>query len=104
MEQALDRFESDRTFQLWHYTVSHSQLLLRSPPGSSHSTRIDILFKCVDRMDVPTSMDGLRIHRSGPQYLLRGKKWSGSVTASVAFAAEDDGDYADPSLLFIDGL
>ncbi|HEX6685287.1 MAG TPA: hypothetical protein VF062_21025 [Candidatus Limnocylindrales bacterium] len=39
-------FRSDRQFQIWAYTTSHGQLLLRATPRQpSHSTTIDVLFK-----------------------------------------------------------
>jgi hypothetical protein len=54
-------FSSDRRFQLWSYRVSHSQLLLRSVKDAEHTSRIDVLFKGVDALDLPTRLDGLVI-------------------------------------------
>jgi hypothetical protein len=42
-----------RWFQLWHYIVSHGQLLIRSPIGSDETTNIDISFDAVIYVDVP---------------------------------------------------
>ena len=53
-------FRSDRSFALWAYTVSHSQLLLRTRTVDERS-RIDILFKPVDAMKIRAAYDGLAI-------------------------------------------
>ncbi|HEY0530348.1 MAG TPA: hypothetical protein VGD29_01975 [Actinoplanes sp.] len=53
-------FQSDRSFAVWAYTVSHSQLLLRTRAVDGQS-RIDILFKPVEAMKVRTDYDGLTI-------------------------------------------
>lgn len=53
-------FRSDRRFAVWAYTVSHSQLLLRSRTGDGRS-RIDIVFKPVEALKVRTEYDGLTI-------------------------------------------
>jgi hypothetical protein len=50
---------SDRRFQTWLYTASHSQLLLRSNPPAEGEERIEVLFKGVPWMDLPTRLDGL---------------------------------------------
>jgi hypothetical protein len=92
-----ESYETDRHFQVWRFTVSHSQLLLRSVKGRGHSTRIDVLFKGVDTIELPTSFDGLRIERNGERYTVSGPGWSGHVTATACFRAEDDGKYFDPS-------
>ena len=64
-------FESDRHFQMWKYGVSHAQLLLRSVKGAAHSTRIDVLFVNVKRLDLPTSLNGLRIERADDEVVVR---------------------------------
>jgi len=57
----VDRFASDRLFQVWLYQVGHSQLLARTLKRSGGDRRIDILFKNVSRIDLPTSFDCLEI-------------------------------------------
>ncbi|WP_410877243.1 hypothetical protein [Nocardia sp. A7] len=57
---------SERGFSLWAYTVSHGQLLLRSPSGASwlgdrYDTTIDVLFKPVKAMRLQDRYDGLVI-------------------------------------------
>lgn len=54
-------FRSHRRFRLWAQTVSHGQLLLRSPRSSDHPTRIDVLFKPVSAQKVRWIYDGLVI-------------------------------------------
>jgi hypothetical protein len=59
--------EFDRTFKIWDYWVSHSQLLLRSPgdlrrpKGSSESLNVDIIFVAVDYIELPTTLSELRL-------------------------------------------
>lgn len=54
-------FESTRRFQLWAQTVSHGQLLLRSPRSSQRPTRVEVLFKPVDAQKIRASYDGMTI-------------------------------------------
>jgi len=54
-------FESKRRFQVWNWTVSHSQLLLRSNPVLDGDTRIELLFKPVLAVCVPQVIDGIRV-------------------------------------------
>src|SRR4051794_11561024 len=63
-------FKSDRPFQLWDYTVSHRQLLLRSPiaPRTSTSprftTNVDLVFWGVESLSIPTWFEGLQVSLS----------------------------------------
>jgi hypothetical protein len=52
---------SERMFQIWKYTVGHSQLLLRSTKSPTSPTRIDVLFKGVTQFHLPTSFAGLSL-------------------------------------------
>ena len=90
-------FYSDRHFQVWRYEVGHSQLLLRSVKASGHDSRIDVLFKAVDSICMPTSLDGLTIERDGDSFALSGREWEGSITAGSCYQAEDGDEYFDPS-------
>ena len=57
-------FRSDRKFSLWAYTVSHSQLLLRSrtvAPGGGSRSRIDVLFKPAEGVKTRIDYHGLVI-------------------------------------------
>ncbi len=82
---------------MWLYTVGHAQLVLRSVRDELHGTRVEILFKGVQSLDLPTALDGLTISRGAGRFLLSGTGWDGHVEAAVCFAAEDDGEYYDPS-------
>jgi hypothetical protein len=93
----VDSYASDRHFQVWHYQVGHSQLLLRSVKGTDHDSRIDVLFKAVHAIQLPTSFDGLTIDRHADAFALAGRDWTGSVVAGSCFQAEDDGEHYDPS-------
>lgn len=90
-------YESDRRFQLWRYQVGHSQLLLRSVKATDHPSRIDVLFKVVEAIQLPTAFVGLTIRQDGGKYLLEGHDWCGGIAAGACFVAEDDGEYFDPS-------
>jgi hypothetical protein len=59
-------FRSDRSFALWAFSVSHSQLLLRARTAEDGS-RIDVLFKPVDGMKVRADYDGLVIRCATPE-------------------------------------
>lgn len=105
-----------RTFQLWSYTVSHGQLLLRSTKGDMHSSRVDVLFKNVAAVCLPTTCHNLTVEEVGSQQvppvglepkLLKGRKFfkvscvgfSGYVIAGLLAWHEDNGEYHDPSAL-----
>ena len=99
-----DRY-ADRTFQLWAFTVSHGQLLLRSPKGDGGATRVDVLFKPVRRMNLPVRMDGLRVEAvEDGRFRLTGTDWDGEVLAGSVAAAEDELDFGDPSPLYLGGV
>ncbi|MFD6938763.1 hypothetical protein ACFWAP_21745 [Streptomyces goshikiensis] len=53
-------FRSDRTFKVWAYSFSHSQLLLHSALVDG-DPRIDVLFKPVLAMPTGMAYDGLVI-------------------------------------------
>ncbi|MBD3005596.1 MULTISPECIES: hypothetical protein [unclassified Streptomyces] len=55
--------EWNRNFRLWHYTVSYSQLLLRSVNIEGTESRVDILFSNVNLMHVSNSFESLSIDR-----------------------------------------
>ena len=100
-----DSFTSERDFQLWAYTVSHGQLLVRSTRSDSVPTRIDVFFKDVRRVDLPTSMRGLQVEKDGDRlYRLSGRDWAGEVDAGVMVVAEDEGSYSDPSRVYRGGV
>jgi hypothetical protein len=108
-----------RRFQLWRYTVSHGQLLLRSNKSEAHHTRCEIFFKDVVRMDLPTLMDEVEVDVAAdadvpafvlelgvcerwerPVYRVGGRGFVGYVVAGAVACAEDEGEYHTPSSLF----
>lgn len=112
-----------RRFQVWRYLVSHGQLLLRSTRGGTRARRIDILFKAVRRMDLPTLMDDVEITMAGEDevpaaarglgawdgvdatvYRVAGRGFAGWVTAGSVAAAENEGDYDEPGPFDAPGL
>jgi hypothetical protein len=103
-EDLADHYAS-RRFQLWAFTVSHGQLLLCSPKGDGGPTRVDVLFKPVRRMDLPTVMNGVRIEAVVKgRFRLSGTDWEGEVLAGTVASAEDDLDFSDPSPLYLGGV
>jgi hypothetical protein len=54
-------YQSDRHFQLWDYTVGHAQVLLRSPASRDDPFNIDVVLVGVDKLEIPTRMQGLTI-------------------------------------------
>jgi hypothetical protein len=108
---------SERMFQIWKYTVGHSQLLLRSTKSPTSPTRIDVLFKGVTQFHLPTSFAGLSlaegtdaevrqlcILRESPRFgkdvkvfTVKGSDFLGYVAALIAVCHEDEGEYDDPS-------
>lgn len=110
-----------RTFQIWLYKVGHKQLLLRSAKDNIHSTRVDIFFKNVSAINLPTTLlegfemseatdDDLRqfalrpdVVKSRKMYLITSPLSSGYVIAGLAEWHEDKLEYYDKSY-FSDSL
>lgn len=98
--------------------MSHDQLLIRSVKGDGCETRIDVLFKNVDFIYLPTLFSGLQIQKTGIDELrkvaglhvtasqnvfrLTTKGEVGYVVAGAVFVHEDQGEYSDPSALIND--
>jgi hypothetical protein len=101
----------EREFQVWHYTVSYSQLLLRSLGHDDRDTRVDILFSNVYLMHLRPAFAQLRIDLADDDWtrdavaLPRGvpAKWyvlnedEGYVLATDCQWHEDRGDHHSPS-------
>jgi hypothetical protein len=81
-----------------------------------HGTRVDVLFKGVKAIQLPTSLRGLTMARASPPegreitakvgtrlsdrdqvFVLRGESYVGFVVALVAFVHDDEGQYYDQS-------
>jgi hypothetical protein len=106
-------FRYDGRFQWWLYTVSHGQLLLRSTTSSTRDTQVDVLFKDVGLVYLPTSVEDIEVlagdesdlpkgmHLPGGRkiFVVRGREFSGVVTAGVVLHFEGRGSHNDPSPL-----
>ena len=105
-----------RMFQLWEFTVGHKQLLLRSTKDDRFRTRVDVYFKNVAVVNLPTICHGLTISEAdgaqqqdllsqvsqtglsaGKVFLIRGDRFTGYVIAGFMDWHEDELEYDDPS-------
>jgi hypothetical protein len=102
----VDRFDlPDRVFYLYAYFDGHRQLVLRAPRHISDEqlplpTRVDVLFKDVHWVNLPTQMRGLTISTPEPgdlldvedrtTFVVRGSDYSGLVVAGAAYIGWDD--------------
>jgi hypothetical protein len=110
--------ELRRMVQLWSYTVGHKCLLLRATKEQGDGPRVDILFKGVGAIQVPTVMSDLVIREANDDergailrdtdpkrafqrrcFILEGTGFRGWVLAGVMVSAEDDEAYDAPSPL-----
>lgn len=83
-------FRSDREFQLMAYTISHSQLLLRSRDGRDrqgrqHDTTVEVLFKPVTTVKIRDGYEGLVIRCATLEEAERIR----AATPSIDFFADD---------------
>ena len=66
--RSISEFQSARTFQLWDYCVSHSQLLIRSPksPGEVEEPayNLDLMFLYVRYLGVRSTLRGIRVYEA----------------------------------------
>lgn len=77
----MDIFQSDRFFQLWYYTVSHGQLLLRSVKSDSEKTQVDVFFKNVKFVGVPALLKSMRVIEIDPEKI-GSDSWPGDLSFS----------------------
>ena len=109
-------YNSNRVFEVWRYTVSHRQLLIRSNKRNSFPTRLEVLFKNVAFMALPPVMRGVTISECGaagdelpsclnafqiskPWYRIETEGSVGYVAAGAIATNEDDLGYEEPSSL-----
>jgi hypothetical protein len=52
-----------RSFQFWEYTVSHGQLLVRSPRVNGFTHNIDVCFYGVEYAALPRFLDGIAMEK-----------------------------------------
>jgi hypothetical protein len=115
MNEAIDL---RRMVQVWSYSVGHSRLLLRATKDREHPTRVDILFRGVAAMSLPSMMRQLLVRQARqperdeilstievdhPEdrrcFILDGPGFAGWVIAGVMVTVEDEGEYHEPSPL-----
>jgi hypothetical protein len=109
--------KSERRFQIWKYTVGHTQMLLRSTKSPDFPTRIDVFFKGVEAFHMPTIFTGLSIAEASEEeirtlcslrqspsfgkstkvFKVQGSDFLGYVAALIVVCHEDGGEYDDPS-------
>jgi hypothetical protein len=106
----------ERRFEVWVYSVSHAQLMLRGNRSETFTTRIDVLFKGVAAINLPTIFDGFLVTEStGDEvrelnlqlgsnslvrqrtFIIRGQNFAGHVVALAMFWHEDSGFHYDES-------
>lgn len=107
-----------RQFQLWAYSVGHAQLLLLSPKPSDTTNRIEVLFKNVAWVNLPTVMQELIIRevsegeapamlekvdrnalKNRKIFLVQSLSSKGFVIAGICAWGEDSKEYFEPSTL-----
>ena len=104
------KFVSSRNFEVWSYTVSHGQLLIRSNATVELPTRLEILFKNVSYMRIPVIFEGLEVYEAekprGSEVLIGGQWFrlkfeggEGYIGAGAFVTGEDQLPYHQPSLL-----
>jgi|GEM_PF-645629 len=112
----------NRRFQVWQYSISQGQLLLRSTKDQRHATQVDVLFKNVEFMQIPTLLSKLNIsemsekasrsvslstglfpakeHKEQKHFRLEGDNWQGVVVAGHVSGLEEDAEhFADSRLI-----
>ena len=86
----MPRFE--RTFKLWDYYITRSQLLMRSHKTVAHPTNIDIIFGDVEYVELPTNLRGLAIVAPQPAEVWRAEQvMNGPVPGERIFVIETKG-------------
>jgi hypothetical protein len=71
----------DRKFQIWLYSASHGQLLLRSTKTEREVTQIDVLFKNVALIQLPAIFQDLAISEITQEEFLVANLSLGSLSA-----------------------
>ncbi len=76
-------YSSEREFQVWDYTVSHQQILIRSPSTPEVRGNVDLIFLGVEYLGIPSSFHGLGLDVASPEESAEVKRslsggWEGS--------------------------
>ncbi|SNT63785.1 hypothetical protein SAMN05421812_115223 [Asanoa hainanensis] len=97
-------FRSERAFHVEAYTISHGQLLLSSPAPAEDGTTVQLLFKPVEEMRLPSHFDGLIVSaaqdspRGRRRLTLAGRGFEGYVVCLAFGWREGVLDRLQPSL------
>jgi hypothetical protein len=112
-------YESNRTFSVFGYAMSHGVLLLRSGKSNeTPTTRVDIMFQDVRALEIRAWFKGIRIEEVDATYLegqnskpeemiehgnvvyaLTSSGWRGFIVGGIVRFHEDDGDLSGPSAI-----
>jgi hypothetical protein len=63
-----------RKFQFWQYSVSHGELLVRSPKDAAHPRNADIMFAGVEYVDLPRFLADLEVDEPSDEDLARAEE------------------------------
>ena len=108
----------NRRFQIWQYSRSRGQLLLRSTKDRRHRMQVDVMFNEVEFMQMPTLISRLDVSEVSEKafralspslwplptkerkyFRLKGDRWQGLVIAGHVFGLEEDADHFATSKL-----
>lgn len=84
-------YSSERWFQIWDYTVSHQQLLLRSPVTIDLPRNVDLIFLGVEYLSIPSSLRGLEFDQALPEEsaeVMRGLRAGSEVSGVYTLVSE----------------
>lgn len=123
MQKITHSIQPNRNFALWRYSVSHSQLLLRSNMDDELAARHEIYFKGVEFVHLPAAFIVNSIKQRSVEesdsseiwyredlvgathFTLHLPRGLGFVVAWVGFYIEESQrDYSQPSSAFRDGV
>ena len=92
-------FNSKRVFQIWDYSVSHGQLLLRSAKADEHATNIDIVFWGVRAINLDAVLKGVALARTDNGYRIESNDRTQVVTAAGCKVFENSIDIFTSTLV-----
>lgn len=64
----------DREFKVWDFTVSHKQIIIRSLGPEENSPNLDLHFRGVDFLSIPTVFLGLSINTATEAEVLQAQQ------------------------------
>lgn len=109
------KFQPDRSFQVWLYTVSHKVILLRSVKSAQHPSRIDVCLFNVSVINLSSVIVDLHVRELTPVeasgiipshvrlaqdqrvFSFNGENCQGFVVAGTVAWHEDELEYDDQS-------